>query len=913
MPSNLRTPLYTLLTTPPLPKSPARQPDTASNTESNGDYFFVSTVQAPPPSAASPPVPQRNSPARLLKTPSSTKSQSYFTQRRHSNTPRYQNSPTSDNLSTPSQAGLSPKHSSAGSQHSSGGSVYSSNSGHSYGSNSSGEYLTPPRTEDNDEKPPYRPRRQSSDSLTLLRKTKRVQSMPPDTIAMIDKVKRRRKRKKNCRHKEIFVDEHQNRPYWWLPPSVSSRYITSPRQSPRIREKPGLNTGISLPTTPTARGLEIKERIFPKPSSGLAPPVTIRRWSAAATSNRKKSLMAFHHGEAGFDMSSLSLKPAHVTLRKLSRQDTSGVRMPAVVAPDIVQAIREKLTARKISQPHMPIPASITLRRASGTTTVSDMQMEEHPSTAAPEGRERSDQSVTSIHFTQNNSDTYLITSRDIDSITELITAEYQMKQQSDIRIDIGTPTPPSTSRTTRVPSITSKGLFPAASSTASSSLTTAQAQRFAGRRPMKNPQKLHVPQHPKGELARAESQKNMHEIIWQGGGSPSVSDVADDEDRLECNFSSLFSEPTTPLSHSNQAPGGTNKTRLHNPETIAFDPRNAKASIENWSWHCRQPIRVVIPSSSDSEIDRQSDGPRNSESVSFTNRGIRPKQVPTNRVRRQPRGSRSESQLLDVVSFPPLPRRTTSDWFSPLPEIEMASESYNSKCLYSIGLDITCGPSSCSSKTITPGNSSPTFVRNTAIPKCSSVDFRPYYNHWSKNMVRSSTAPLSGLSSSPGKDSTTNGKGTVDIRPKASPQTGLSAETGHFIGVASDKRRTSSTQSLQRVRTIDHKDKGSRAGTWSQRRLPSVCPPPISASPPEPVSGDVSPVLQRQESEVRRGQLLQDKMPPTPKVDHARIYRQLTGSGKKGVLSVCAQDCEPHICDDCALDPRKPSVDWIG
>ncbi|KAH8665830.1 hypothetical protein BGZ60DRAFT_432013 [Tricladium varicosporioides] len=909
MSSNLRTSSYALLKTPPLPKSPAQQPELAIHSESNGDYFFVSTVQAAATSAASPSITQRNSPVGLLQTPSSTKSQSYFTQRHRSNSPRYQHSPSSDNLSTPSQTGLSPKHSSAGSQYSSGGSVYSSNSGNSYCSNSSGEYLTPPRTEGDGEKPPYRPRRKSSDSLTLLRKTKRAKSVPHNTAKASERMRRRRRRKQHCRHKEIFANEHQNRPYWWLPPTVSPRPNGLSRRSSRNCKTPVSN--MSLPVTPMTKGMEIRERIFPKPTSHPAPPVTVRRWSAAATPRQMKFQSITQHGHNAFDLSILSLERARATLQKLSRYGSDEPRIPATVSPDIVQAIREKLTSRKLSVPYLPIPASITLRRASGISTTTEPHGTEPPLNTPGSVSDCSDQKISSDHSPQRPSETYLITSKDIDSITDLISTRYQMKVQPDIRIDVETPTPSSSSRTTRVPSITSKGVFPSTSSVVSSTLTTAQAQRsFSRRRPMKSPQKLSMGRHLNGDLTKAETQKNLHEVIWQGGISPSVSDVTDDEDRFDCNFSSLFSEPTTPLNHPNQAPDGVFKTKYQFIETAAFDPQNANTSIKKWSWQCRS-TRMA---SSDSDIGRQSDGPQSSQSYAAAGRGFRSKKAPTDRVRRLPRSSRSESQLLDVVSFPPLPRRTTNDWHSPLPEIEMAPELHNSKCLYSIGLDITCGPSSCSSKTVTPKNSSPTFVRNTAIPKCPSVDFRPFYNHWSRNIVRSSTTPLTGLCATTGKDHAPNMRETLDIHTKASPQTGISSETGQCIGLLPDKRRTSSTQSLQRVRTIDHKDKGSRGGTWSQRRPPSVCPPPVSESPSDHGSGAVTPVLDRQDSEFRRRELLRDKTPALPKVDHVGIYRQLTGgSARNGALNVCAQDCEAHFCEDCANDPRKPSIDWIG
>ncbi len=107
-------------------------------------------------------------PPKFLRIPppaSESRDATYFAPRGWSSTRRYtRNTTPSDNLSTPC---LSPGIS--------GGSCYPSDS---LWSNRSSEYLIPPNFDVDIDNPPYNPRRESSDSLTMVHHLSRANTMP---------------------------------------------------------------------------------------------------------------------------------------------------------------------------------------------------------------------------------------------------------------------------------------------------------------------------------------------------------------------------------------------------------------------------------------------------------------------------------------------------------------------------------------------------------------------------------------------------------------------------------------------------------------------------------------------------------------------------------------------------------------
>jgi len=316
---------------------------------------------------------------------------------------------------------------------------------------------------------------------------------------------------------------------------------------------------------------------------------------------------------------------------------------------------------------------------------------------------------------------------------------------------------------------------------------------------------------------------------------------------------------------------------------------------------------------------------------------------VPGLKERRSPkprpylRYTASETKLQDVVSFPSLiSRKTTSDWYSPLPELETSkSPLATSRSLHDMGLDISVRPAGEDS--ITPKASTnfrplvQDLPQSPARPEMrthKSVEFvpRPLPLHKSVVSAFSKTHPV------------------------APPRLGNKKSIGSSIG-ASSHRRKSSVPGLQRVRTVDNPHKGDH-DPCTKWRKPSVCPPQIPPSPSEyedaredwiedgaaEIEGEADFVLEGMALEnlrrlsVRLG-IFEKKCPPLPKADCVGIYGTMSGGAMAGKMEggnvvngngrgrsgTCVGhgsgevSCGTHNCDDCEVDPRSPSVDWIG
>ncbi|KAJ5047563.1 uncharacterized protein L3040_003386 [Drepanopeziza brunnea f. sp. 'multigermtubi'] len=314
------------------------------------------------------------------------------------------------------------------------------------------------------------------------------------------------------------------------------------------------------------------------------------------------------------------------------------------------------------------------------------------------------------------------------------------------------------------------------------------------------------------------------------------------------------------------------------------------------------------------------------SDSTDFTpnttkNNPSNPKEQVTPRVRPFPRYAASHEELQDVVSFPPLStRKTTSEWFSPLPEIVSASPLAksplaSSRSLYDLGVDVNVGPLGST----TPTAPFTSWVRSAEVSRAPSpgIEFRADYG-----FGPSDTDP-------PMNDGGRR-KSVLKPHPKASSRIGESSRMGSSIGNYSGARRRSSVPRIQRVRTIDNIHKGERETVPSRWRPPSICPPRLSISQifastadyeeaykEEPVEDRVPEILtrlQRSRSGITdRISLIEAKSPPLPKPDRAGIYGAITGTLRRSIGAPCATDNFKHNCDDCATEPRSPSVDWIG
>ncbi|KAI9051183.1 hypothetical protein LZ554_005285 [Drepanopeziza brunnea f. sp. 'monogermtubi'] len=666
-------------------------------------------------------------------------------------------------------------------------------------------------------------------------------------------------------------------------------------------------------------------RLMPQFMLGKAPPVVSRRWSSVEIGTHRASLNRparnrppLSRASTGTASPAPPSQESTLTQKNLKTQN-QGSKLPCTTAEqDIVRTVRERLTIRKVasdhqSEAHVEPPLSITLRRASGASAASGNNASENDyggisgATTPLAGL----QGILADYPTA-----YLITSEEIDSITELIAANLKRKYNSHTRSRNSS----ASSRKTRSLSNSTKGFVPSNLSAAESSVPGIEAPR-SSTWSRNQPDYLEVMPAGSGSqsLSRVDSKKSVHEVIWKGGGGASrgsVTSAASNEDSRLMAIGDTSSEPST---SPDILPEKRKKAVTYKGD--AFDPNNARASISEWSWRLPQNDIPMIVTSSESDSTDVTPKTTKTNPPPFKSAASHPKERVTPRVRPIPRYAASHEELQDVVSFPPLStRKTTSEWFSPLPEIVSASPLAKSplatsRSLYDLGVDVNVGPLGSA----TPTAPFTSWVRSAEVSRAPSpsIEFRADYG-----FGPSDTDP-------PMNDGGRR-KSVLKPHPKASSRIGESSRMGSSIGNYSGARRRSSVPRIQRVRTIDNIHKGERETAPSRWRPPSVCPPRLSisqifASPAdyeeaykeEPAEDRVPEILtrlQRSRSGITdRISLIEAKSPQLPKPDRAGIYGAITGTLRRSIGAACATDNFKHNCDDCATEPRSPSVDWIG
>jgi hypothetical protein len=342
-----------------------------------------------------------------------------------------------------------------------------------------------------------------------------------------------------------------------------------------------------------------------------------------------------------------------------------------------------------------------------------------------------------------------------------------------------------------------------------------------------------------------------------------------------------------------------------------ALDLSNARLSISEWAWRLPQaeiPAIVPLSDSESNDWTPASEAPPKIKTKTSIRSVSSAPDVPKARRKVKSRTTRGMAapEIEDVVSFPPLPpRKTTGDWYSPLPDIgpssisvspPMASPKFQSRSSQSLndeGIDATGTISINAPKTQRPRLRPVKDLQDSPTP---SVVFDPDYDLRRKSVVRA--------------------------HPHTPARTGCQATMGSSIGASSGERRQISARpGVQRVRTIDNIHKpSSREGTWTRNRPPSVCPPPKTPSPAELDDGTNSSRPMSPPPALGSGSVNKKKhdiSPPLPKMDRVGIYGKITGTVRSALgldTDDCRDECPPkHECDDCARDPRNPSVDWIG
>lgn len=350
--------------------------------------------------------------------------------------------------------------------------------------------------------------------------------------------------------------------------------------------------------------------------------------------------------------------------------------------------------------------------------------------------------------------------------------------------------------------------------------------------------------------------------------------------------------------------------------EGKAFDPNDATESIKDWSWKLPQVELPAITVQSDSDssslslndaipteklstskLQADPDRPQIKTSISDSNLSK------SSSVRRQLRSVRSASntsELLDVISFPPLPKRRTSDWISPLPDIESS------------------GPNSVSTfKSETKSSEkSAESLHDIGIDATGITIVRPIKMNASLTSLINEDPPSPDIIFP--LDYQLRRRSTVKFHPKAPARVGLFATLGSSLGSSSGERRKSSIRSPQTSRTqfLDNKYRpsASRTSTWHKARpdtrLPSAAGPFQQSSPAEDSQDPLASNRDMRSGRINRMQLIEDGSPPIPKPDHVGIYERITGArwGRKREEEV---DMRQPVAAD--VHTRQPSVDWIG
>ncbi|TAQ87810.1 hypothetical protein B7494_g3878 [Chlorociboria aeruginascens] len=821
-----------------------------------------------------------------------------------------------------SQPNLSPGQASVSSSY-----FFSSDTGRSLCSIETGPLLSPPLAHPDGDKPPYKPDRQDSDSLTMA-KLKRARTEPNNEFIK----QRRRRRRHDCNKRKRKLRKSQSRGGWRILGCQVTP--TAPFGSKALC---GSHDTTYIPRGAVYRSSDsYKKRCI---MSSPARPVVSRRWSSVEIGAHY--VLSRSKISKGAITSARSLSPndrAVSSPEGMSYRYRNSTFTGSVLDHDIVRTVRERLTGRKALRTQLETPATITLRRASGLSMQSDVPGNNTDTVTTRNETGKSTPRKSPLLSSQEKSLTeYIITSRDIDSITELIEASIRQHYQPRPRTKDHSPTfTPSTNARTKSLSVTKKGLIIKDSSPPESTITTAEAQRSNTTPQPFSSRFQGVPQTRKRSgLSSGNQSRKSVEVIWEGGipaEDECLMSIVEDEGSKQSSTSDDSPQQRTPKPKpgvvSNVKP--TYSQELRTDASDAFDPKNANASIDEWLWRCPQDQAPVVILS----------GPGSAEES--------PKSEASSKEVTKPPETKTDE--MEVFSFPSLPaRKSTRDWHSPLPDITASPVPPQSRSLYGLGVDACTGSYTSQIASLLP--SEPTWLGFSEDPKPTGVNFKVNPDSHRKSVIKA--------------------------HPNAPIRPGEPISMGSAIGIATGLRRKSSGLSpkmAKHVSTIDNAEKGKRQGIWTKPRQDSSYPSPKPPSPEDdetdndsswstdtsrpqsrarlrpsqvdergtglPASTDPSRRSSRaaflrsslgeekknsflgpcrppsrgtalRSGPVDRMALIRDKSPPLPTMDYVGIFSTITGSQVKS--DPYLEECSPHICDDCANDPRTPDVDWIG
>jgi len=606
-----------------------------------------------------------------------------------------------------------------------------------------------------------------------------------------------------------------------------------------------------------------------------------------------------------------------IKLSAHSRRYAKTVSKSTIAGDDFADAIRERLMSRKVAAPASPAPSNINLEHKDNKSNLFINTALSQPCIE------------------------YVVTGDEIDSIAKAIKSTLQQGSFTSTNISSPPFRKSLVPKNCRVMSFTRQGLVPLAGIPINTTLTPEDAYRFSEKL-MEVASKFHFPPNSrKNSKTQKDLRKSKHEIIWTAG---------EPEKHADSSFKLQLTEvdPSPPPPREERYLKPMNVLRQHSP---AFDPNDATASIHQWSWNLptTQPLARSIWSDPDS-LDRSPElqlRPGIGRSQSHRNEP---------RFHKDPyrlqslKGHRSDTNmgngfvLENVVSFPPLPRKMTCDWITPLPEMEytppsagtrLSSASTNpghfaetgstTRCLYDQGIDATVctgrfdkvSPSSTTAslqdsisgsinlRTLcdTRANASTTEEYRTTNDKTQSIRIGP---HPPKGRA---TAPK--IMFDPQYEVRRN-KSVVQSHIKALPRTGDQSAIGSSIG--SSSRRKKSTHVVLRDNSLKSTPEST---TWSKFRADSAYPRNISQTSGE-LAVDEDDDKSMDDDRVATPKPYREALPhtqyaPLPTRDHVGIYNAMTGARAKSLISSCIEPGCEQPGDYTGGHSRNPSVDWIG